>query len=216
MDPYRILGVTKDCTRGEVKEAFRARARSPIRIAAGRTSLSSSFAPHTNRFWWSWIGGQNGDLTSIGPREHLQRMATSGDAIRQIMSEDRREEMPFFERTPQSPDPIAMREAYLAWLHRVSANSSRSASPALTNFGALRVAKLGSRVLILRTTWQFYCVLIFAVLGLIYLTVTVLDPQAKARTLGWQDGSLTGVFWSAIVLCSLLLACWIAFKADPT
>jgi hypothetical protein len=217
MDPYRILGVTKDCTREEVKEAFRARA--PI---AHPDHGGKDFTFIQLRAAYEQILAELDRRPKRRPDIDRSPRASPEDGNERARDQTEnvrgapREEMPFFERTPQSPDPTAMREAYLAWLHRVSARSSRGRVSALRNFARRRVAKLGSRVLISRPTWQFYCILIFAVLGLIYVTVTVLDLQAKARTLGWRDGSLTGVCWSAIVLCSLLLACWIALKADPT
>jgi len=124
MDPYRILGVARGCTREEVKEAFRAKVPSthPDRGGADLTFIQLRAAyeqilaeldrrPRPDTNWPARVPRDDGTTKPLDPTRDLGRVL--------------HEEAPHGEHAPRSPGSVVTPETDIAWLHRISAEAER-------------------------------------------------------------------------------------------
>ncbi len=125
MDPYRALGVPGDCTREEVKAAFRARVpfAHPDRGGEDATfiHLRAAYEQILAELDRRPTPGTDTNRSPRAPRHDgtAKQRASTGNFDRAADEEAPREQHP-----PKPPNPGATREAYIALLRGVSVRAS--------------------------------------------------------------------------------------------
>jgi DnaJ domain len=205
MDPYRTLGVTRGCTREDVKEAFRARVASAHPDRGGEEAAFIELRTAYER-----ILAELDRRTR--PRRETKRSARPSrneggtkplDSTPDPGRADRAE-VSRHDHTPRPPDPVISRRAYISWLSRASAEADRR-DP--------RRRRKWARVL--GATFLLSLVLLLPIAGLVSVAIQILDLEKALRRAGWDAESLNTLWVVLVLVVSLLAASCIMWKHDP-
>jgi hypothetical protein len=204
MDPYRTLGVTRSCTREQVKEAFLARvplahpdhggkdlAFIELRAAYEKiiAALDRRSRPRPDTDWRPPEPRDDGGQMPLNPTRTLSPAHRNA---------------PHEEHSQKSADPTVAREAYFGWLQRVSVKAAKSGP----SWQGKLIQTLGSIFILYLVFW-------FPAAGVVSVAMGILNINTESGLGGWEPVTVTVVWFVGTNIVSLLSAWLIMLIYDP-
>ncbi len=223
MDPYRTLGVSRSCTRVELKEAFRARVASAHPDRGGDDAVFIQLRAAYER-----ILAELDRRAQSRPEAELSRREAPGDGTTEPLASTpesaqyEKDETADKKPRPRPPDPAVVRKAYIAWLSHASAEADRT--DPLRRGKWMRILGMGFLCYLIfgSLCWSFFALVSAAVEAEAKREQTAVvsnpvnrDVEAKPHSESPDDvpvGVLIGVLFGFFV--PVLAACWIVWKFD--